>query len=118
MENFFKEELIFILISLFILGITVFVTTRPFVDKGARKAIPLVALFLILALVAHYRFRQNLIEEVKEGFMRGETILCMDKTNKIGYVIVHKGEWKMEEDNFTHPEFPRSYNIRNCIVEK
>ena len=118
MANFFKEEFIFILVALFILGITIFVTTRPFVAKGARKAIPIVAAFLVLALIAHYNFRQNLVKEVRKGFEEGKTILCMDKTNKIGYVVINAGEWKLQGDEFVHPEFPRSYNIRNCIVEK
>ena len=118
MANFFKEEFIFILVALFILGITIFVTTRPFVAKGARKAIPVVAVLLAIALVAHYYFRQNLMQEVRQGFSEGKTILCMDKTNKIGYVVIHQGEWQLRGDEFVHPEFPRSYNIRNCIVEE
>ncbi len=117
MLDFFKEEFVYILIALFILGITIFVTTRPFVAKGARKAIPVVALLLAGLLWLHYSWRMHHIKEVAKAFDEGKNILCLDKTNKYGSVLVHKGEWQLKNDEFVHPEFPRSYNIRQCIEE-
>ncbi len=115
--NFFKEEIIYIFISLFILGITVFVTTRPFMSKKAKLAIPFMFLFLTLALIAHYNLRMEHIKEVREAFEEGKDIMCLDKTNKIGHVMVKKGEWRLKGDTFVNPEFARVYNIRQCIVE-
>jgi len=35
--DFFKEETVYIFISFFILGITLFIVTRPFISKKAIK---------------------------------------------------------------------------------
>ncbi len=117
MVDFFREELVYILISLFILGIVVFVTTRPFVAKKARIAIPIAAVLLGGLLLLHYNWRMHHIKEVAKAFYEGKNILCLDKTNKFGSVLIHKGEWKFEHGEFSHPEFPRTYNIRQCVVE-
>ena len=117
MVDFFREELVYILISFFILGIVIFVTTRPFVSRKARIAIPIVALLLGGLLLLHYKWRIHHIQEVTKAFYEGKNILCLDKTNNFGSVLVHKGEWKLEYGEFSHPEFPRTYNIRQCIVE-
>ncbi|WP_281950761.1 hypothetical protein [Nitrosophilus kaiyonis] len=117
MLDFFKEEAVYIYIALFVFGIALFIVTRPFMPKKSKIALPIVAIFLILGLLAHYFYRINHIKEVAKAFNEGKNILCIDKTNKIGSVLVKKGEWKLKDDTFIHPEFPRGYNIRQCIVE-
>ncbi|BCD61053.1 MULTISPECIES: hypothetical protein [unclassified Nitratiruptor] len=115
--DFLKEELVYIFVSLFIFGIAAFVVTRPFVQLNAKKVLLGLGGFLIVALVAHYTWRLHHIENVKKAFAAGKNILCLDKTNKIGYVLINKGEWKIVNEEFVHPEFPRGYNIRQCVVE-
>ena len=117
LADFFKEEFVYILIALFIFGIAVFVVTRPFVHVSSKKVLSGVGVFLLLALIAHYSWRVHHMENVRKAFMEGKNILCVDKTNKIGYVLIHKGDWKIKNDEFVHPEFPRGYNIRQCVVE-
>lgn len=117
LADFFKEEFIYILISLFIFAIAAFVVTRPFVQLPAKKILSIVGGVLVLFLVLHYSWRIHHIEQVRKAFQEGKNILCLDKTNKIGYVLINSGEWKLKNDEFTHPEFPRSYNIRECIEE-
>ncbi len=117
MADFFHEELVYILISLFVFAIVVFVTTRPFMSKKARIAIPIAALLLGGLLLLHYNWRMHHIKEVAKAFYEGKNILCLDKTNKFGSVLINKGEWKLEDGEFSHPEFPRTYNIRQCVVE-
>jgi len=117
MLNFFKEEVIFIFIALFVFAIALFIVTRPFVNVNAKKVLSILSLFLIGGLIFHYNYRINHIKEVKKAFEEGKNILCLDKTNKLGQVMVKKGEWKLKGDIFVHPEFPRGYNIRQCIVE-
>lgn len=117
MLDFLKEEAVFIFIALFVFGIATFVVTRPFVKLKPKKILPALAVFLILGLILHYNYRISHIENVKKAFNEGKNILCVDKTNKLGQVLVKKGEWRLENDIFVNPEFPRGYNIRQCIVE-
>ncbi len=115
--DFFKEEFVFILIALFVFAIALFVVTRPFVELNAKKVLGGLGLFLIIGLVAHYSWRIHHMQQVRQAFREGKNILCIDKTNKIGYVLINRGEWKIAGDEFVHPEFPRGYNIRQCVVE-
>ncbi|BCD68851.1 hypothetical protein [Nitratiruptor sp. YY09-18] len=117
MVDFLREELVYILIALFIMAIAAFVVTRPFVDLNAKKVLGTLGVVLFAALLAHYSWRMHHIKEVKAAFEQGKNILCLDKTNKIGYVLVKKGEWKLKGDELVHPEFPRGYNVRSCIEE-
>ena len=115
--DFFREELVFILIALFIFAIAAFVVTRPFVQLPAKKILGTLGVFLVAMLVLHYSWRVHHMEQVRQAFKAGKNILCLDKTNKIGYVLINRGEWKIQKDEFVHPEFPRGYNIRECVVE-
>ena len=74
-------------------------------------------LFLIFALILHYNYRVYHIKKVAEAFKNGKNIICLDKTTKIGYVLIKKGEWRLENDKFINPKFIRDYNIRQCVVE-
>ncbi|NPA81394.1 MAG: hypothetical protein GXO31_02170 [Epsilonproteobacteria bacterium] len=116
MADFFREEAVYIFIALFVFGITVFIATRPFIAKGARKAIPIVGGLLLLGLIAHYNYIKNHIKEVKEAFREGKNIICVDKTTKLGGILIHKGAWRIEGDEFVNPH-SRRYNVRQCIVE-
>ncbi len=120
MADFFREEAVYIFISLFILGIAIFVTTRPFMPKKSKIAIPIILVFLFLALLTHYKIKMDNIKKVKQAFLKGENIICLDKTNRAGnQVIINKNaKWILQEDTFFHKEFPRGYNIRQCISEK
>ncbi len=120
MADFFHEEIVFIFISLFVLGITVFVVTRDFMPKKSKIAIPVMIIFLTLGLVFHYQYRKNNMQEIKEAFENNKTILCVDKTNRAsGQVVINKrAQWSLKDDLFIHPAFDRGYNIRQCIVER
>ncbi|GEM_PF-2431979 len=116
LAGFFKEEAIYIIISLFVFAIAAIVVTRPFVKLDPKKVLPGVALFLIAALLIHYNMRISHIKSVKKAFEDGKEIICLDKTNKIGHVLVRKGEWRLEGDLFVNPAFYRGYNIRQCLI--
>ena len=117
MADFFREEAVFIFIALFVFGVVVFIATRPFISKKAIWAIPIAAVLLSLGLFAHYKYRINHIKEVKKAFYEGKNILCVDKTTKLGGILIHKGAWSLKGDEFVNPEISRGYNIRQCIVE-
>ena len=119
MVDFFREEIIFIFISLFILGITIFITTREFIPKKSKIAIPVMTILLGAGLIFHYQYRKKTMQEVKEAFEHNRTILCVDKTNRAsGQVVINKrAQWIIKDDLFINPAFDRGYNIRQCIVE-
>ena len=116
LSDFFHEELVFILIALFVFAIGVFVATRDFVPLNPKRFLPLFALALIVGLIAHYNWRKNHMAEVAKAFEEGKRIECIDKTTKLGGIIIHKGAWRLEGDTFVNPAFHRTYNIRQCIV--
>ncbi|NPA57324.1 MAG: hypothetical protein GXO19_06285 [Epsilonproteobacteria bacterium] len=116
MADFFREELIFLLMALFVFGIATYIATRDFVPLNPKRFLPLFALFLLLGLLAHYNWRKAHMEEVARAFEAGKRIECIDKTTKLGGIVIHKGAWKLEGDTFVNPHFYRSYNIRQCIV--
>ncbi|MRI83807.1 MAG: hypothetical protein C6I00_05230 [Nitratiruptor sp.] len=114
--DFFKEELVFILIALFLFGIGVYVATREFVPLNPKRFLPLFALFLTGLLIFHYTWRKEHMAKVAKAFHEGKRIECLDKTSKVGGIVIHKGAWSLEGDTFVNPNFYRTYNIRQCIV--
>jgi hypothetical protein len=114
--DFFKEEFVLILIALFVFGIATFVATRDFVPLRPKRFLPLFGLFLVAGLLLHYNWRKNHMAEVVRAFEEGKRIECIDKTTKLGGIVIHKGEWSLEGDTFKNPGFYRTYNIRQCIV--
>ncbi len=117
MADFFREEAVYIFIALFILGVVIFISTRPFVSMRPKVAVTVTFLVLLAGLIAHYNYRLHHIKEVKEAFYAGKNIICVDKTSKLGGIVVHKGFWSLKGDEFVNPQINRGYNIRQCIVE-
>jgi len=117
MVDFLKEEMVYLFIGAFILAIITFVSTRDFVNLNPKKVVPISAVVILALIGLHYIYRVHHIKEVTKAFKEGKNILCLDKTNKIGYVLINKGEWKLKDGEFVHPEFPRGYNIRACVEE-
>ncbi len=116
LADFFKEEAVFILIALFVFGIGVYVSTRDFVALNPKRFLPIFAFVLVLGLVGHYSWRKAHMAKVAKAFEEGKRIECIDKTTKLGGIVIKKGEWRLEGDTFKNPAFYRSYNIRQCIV--
>ncbi len=116
LADFFKEEIVFIGIALFVFGIGVYVSTRDFVALNPKRFLPIFAFVLILALVGHYKWRKAHMQKVAKAFKEGKRIECIDKTTKLGGIVIKKGAWRLEGDTFKNPSFYRSYNIRQCIV--
>jgi hypothetical protein len=114
--DFFKEEFVLILIALFVFGIATFIATRDFVPLRPKRFLPLFGLLLLAGLLLHYNWRKNHMAEVARAFEEGKRIECIDKTTKLGGIVIHKGEWSLEGDTFKNPGFYRTYNIRQCIV--
>jgi len=121
-KNFFFLEGAYLILGLFTLLITLFVTTRPFMAKGAvKKGLLWVSLVLAIMIGGHFAVTSNRMAEVRTAFENGETIICENRaTRKVSpTVIINKAqEWILEEeDNFVSPNYSRSFFSARCIVK-
>ena len=121
MKNFFYLEGAYLILAGVILLITLFVTTRPFMSKGAiKRGLFWVTLVLAIFIGAHYKITTNRMTEVKEAFQKGETIICesrMQRKVAQSVDIQKSNEWTLENDNFVSPNYSRPFFIARCIVK-
>ena len=121
MANFFFLEGGYLILAAIILLITLFVTTRPFMSKGAVKK-GLISVFLVLAVAigAHYFVTTNRMADVKAAFAEDKTIICESRmVRKVApYVLIKKSRgWRLEGDNFVSDDYTRPFFSARCIVE-
>ena len=121
-QNFFFLEGAYLLLGLFTLLITLFVTTRPFMAKGSvKKGLFGVSLVIAIMVGGHYSVTSNRMAEVRTAFENGETIICENRaTRKVApTVIINKAqEWTLrEDDNFVSPNYSRVFFSARCIVK-
>ena len=121
MEKFFFLEGAYLILGGIILLITLFVTTRPFMSKGAvKKGMIGVSTVLAVMIGAHYNLTINRMTKVKEAFENGETIICESRMQRkvAPTVMIKKSQgWRIEGDNFVSPEYTRPFFTARCIVE-
>ena len=120
--NFFTLEGIYLIMALFFLLITAFVTTRPFMPKGCfKKIFPTVFILFALAIALHYYVTTGRMNEVKEGFENGKTIICESRAQRGAsrtVMIKKSNKWELGEDYvFTSPEYSRGFHAARCIVD-
>lgn len=120
-QNFFFLEGAYLLLGLFTLLITLFVTTRPFMAKtSVKRGLFWVSLVIALMIGGHYTVTSNRMADVRTAFENGETIICENRaTRKVApTVIINKAqEWYIEDDNFVSPNYSRPFFLARCIVE-
>lgn len=120
MQKFFYLEGGYLILAAVILIITLFVTTRPFMGKGAvKKGVGGVALLLTLAIGAHYWVTTSRMAEVREAFERGEKIICESRMVRKGAqsIILSKNlGWKLEGDYFISDAYSRPFFTARCII--
>lgn len=119
MERFFELEIAYIVIGLFFLVITAFVTTRSFMSKSAFKKgmIGIFSVFTIMIAI-HYYITTSRMSNVKEIFNKGETIICENKMRRTisqSVLISKKLGWKLDGDYFKNPEFERDFHTARCV---
>jgi len=121
LKNFFFLEGAYLMLGLFALLITLFVTTRPFMAKGSvKKGLFWVSVVIAVMIGGHYSVTHNRMAEVRTAFEKGETIICENRaTRKVSpIVIIQKSqEWLLEDDNFVSPNYSRSFFSARCIVK-
>jgi len=122
MKNFFYIEGAYLILGGIVLLVTLFVTTRPFMGKGAvRKGVGYVTLFLALAIGAHYWVTTSRMAAVKKAFEEGKPVICESRMIRKGAqsLIVRKDQgWRLEGEYFVSDAYVRPFFTARCVVYK
>ena len=121
MKNFFFLEGAYLILGGIILLIALFVSTRPFMSKGAwKKGLFWTTLVLAIMIGAHYSITMSRMAEVKEAFEKDLPVLCESRMQrKVAQVVtIQKShDWRLENDNFVSPNYNIPFFAARCIVE-
>ncbi len=119
MKTFFILETPYLVIMLFFLGVTLFVTTRDFMPKGAlKKGMLGVSGVFALFIGWHYTVTTKRMAEVKKIFKEGKTVICENKMRREimpSVIISKKYGWRLKGDAFTNPEYERDFFTARCV---
>jgi len=119
MELFFELEIVYIIIGLFILAVTLFVTTRDFMPKVAfKRGMGAVSLILIIMISLHFLITVKRMNGVKEIFNEGGTIICENKMRRTisrSVLISQELGWSIEGDYFTSKDVVRDFHTSRCV---
>lgn len=120
MQKFLYLEGGYIILGAFVLIVTLFVTTRPFMSKSAKKkGLSIVTGILVLMIGGHYWVTTERMKEVKQAFKRGDAIICESRMLRKGAqsIILKKSlGWKLEGDYFVSEAYTRPFFTARCIV--
>ena len=90
MDLFLELEIVYIVIGIFILSVTAFVTSRDFVPKGAfKKGMSFVGLFVAIMIGLHYYATTSRMTNVEAMFEKGNTIICENKMLIMREIFIH-----------------------------
>jgi len=119
MPLFLELELPYIVIGMFFLGVSIFVTTRSFMPKVAfkRGAISVIVLFSVMIMI-HYEVTTSRMEGVKEIFNNNGKIICENKMHRTisqSIIISKKLGWELKGDLFVSKNVSRDFHTSRCI---
>jgi len=121
MKNFFYLEGAYLILGGIILLITLFVSTRPFMAKGAvKKGLFWVTLVLAFFIGGHYIITVKRMAEVQAAFEKDLPILCESRMQrKVAQTITvqKSNDWSLKGDNFVSPNYNRPFFSARCIVK-
>lgn len=116
---FLELEGAYIGIGIFILIITTYVTTRPFVGKNAFKiGFPMVFAVLAFFILAHYFVTTNRMATAEARFLSGKPIICENRVQRKvapSIIISQKQGWALEQNIFSNPEYSRGFHSARCL---
>lgn len=119
MELFFQLEAGYLGIGLFALLVTIFVTTRPFVAKGAwKKGVAFITISIIGFIGAHYLVTIDRINDVEAAFKNNKKVICESRMiRKVAQsvTIEKSNNWSLENHIFTSPNYSRGFFSARCI---
>jgi len=122
MKLFFELEIVYIIIGIFILVITAFVTTRDFVPRVAfKRGMFGVSSLLIFMIGFHYFMTTSRMIGVKKLFNEGVTIICENKMRRTisRSILLSKNlGWSIEGDMFVNKDYERDFHTSRCIEYK
>ena len=121
MKEFFILEAGLITVSVFLLAVIAFTTTRSFVRKGMfKKSFFGAAAFFALVITWHYNQTSDRMDIVTTEFNNGKTIVCDNKGDlTLGRsVLINKDRmgWNIVDSTFISNEFPRKFHVSRCVV--
>ena len=119
MDLFLELEIVYIVIGIFILSITTFVTTRDFMPKGAfKKGFLAVGAFVAIMIISHYNVTTSRMFNVEKIFEDGETIICENKMRRTisrSILLSKKLGWRVENHLFKNSDYERDFHTSRCI---
>lgn len=119
--RFLELEGGYLVIAAFIILVTIYVSTRPFMPKGSyKKGLPAVIAVLTLAIATHYFTTISRMNDVKTAFNNNENIICESRAQRNAaqsLVINKKLGWEIKGDLFTSNEYERNFHTSRCIVQ-
>ncbi len=135
MDLFLELEIVYIVIGIFILSITAFVTSRDFVayreikNKNGevveriptgsfKKGMLAVGLFVAIMIGGHYSVTTTRMKNVEKMFNDGETIICENKMRRTisrSVILSKKLGWRVENHLFKNKDYERDFHTSRCI---
>ena len=117
--KFLELEGAYLVIGAFILIVTAYVSTRPFVGKNSFKiAVPIVFIILSLCIAGHYYVTTDRMKTVETRFLDNKPIICENRTQrKVAQSIILTQElgWTLENNLFSNPQFNRTFHSARCL---
>jgi len=121
MKNFLYLEGAYLILGAIVLLITLFVSTRPFMAKGAwKKGMFWVSLVIAIMIGAHYKITSDRMEAVKEAFLNDQVVICESRMQRRVSQMVYvkkSNDWSLKGDNFISPNYTRPFFSARCIVK-
>jgi len=122
MQTFFYLEGGYLILAAVVLAVTLFVTTRPFMGKGAvKKGLIGVGSVLAVAIGAHFYVTTARMAEVRHAFLQGERIICESRMLRKGaqsVILSRANGWELDGDYFRSPVYVRPFFTARCLVYK
>ncbi|MFA5461930.1 MAG: hypothetical protein WC274_07625 [Sulfurimonas sp.] len=119
MELFFELEAVYLVIGVFFIVVTLFVTTRDFMPKGALKKGLIGVVGMIIIMVGfHYTITTKRMYGVEAIFNNDETVICENKMHRTiaKSVLLSKSlGWRLEDHLFKHDEYERDFHSSRCV---
>lgn len=119
MELFLTLEAGYLAIAIFILVVTIIVTTREFMPAGVwKKALAIMVVIMGIFIGSHYVVTIDRINEVENTFNNHEKIICENRAiRKVSQsvTIEKSNEWTLENHMLSSPNYSREFFTARCI---